>query len=616
MWSPKACNLSIAVRHSVMSVAVGTGLVVMVGVADYSLMRQTEAANELLSFSRAQRLRQNVDVLQQTLQAAVLEALLVDALPGSSPEQARSGVVAAAEHLRADLAALDGVGLPEDLQAELDLTKERLLAYSHRAEQLGALALEDRAAALAEIPLLRTSFEGLARDLAQRTARLDREVTAAERRARDTAARARRYLVLTGLAVGVVVAWMVLMIGASIRRSIKRIRELAEKIASGELDARSGAKGYDDLALLSRAVDRMAQELQTMLVDVRREGEQSAFVGRLGRALEMADTEADAHGVVARAMATVSNERPMELLLADSSRAHLERAAVHPTAGAAGCGVQQPFGCIAIRRGSPLVFESSDALDACPRLRDRARACSAVCVPVSFMGRALGVLHATGDVFAPPEPDVVAQLTTLGTQSAARIGTVRAFQKTQLQATTDGLTGLANRRSIEDTVRELAGVGRGYALVIADLDHFKRLNDTYGHETGDAALRRFAQTLRRAVRGDDVAGRWGGEEFVLVLPGTTAQEALEVVERFRAQLAEIHRGGAGPAFTASFGVADASMGQRFEDVFRLADEALYAAKQAGRDRAHLATASQCAPIRIADACASIDVDQLASTALR
>ena len=106
------------------------------------------------------------------------------------------------------------------------------------------------------------------------------------------------------------------------------------------------------------------------------------------------------------------------------------------------------------------MFETSESLNACPKLRDRpGRPCSAVCVPVSFMGRALGVLHATGPVGKPLAATQVAQLTTLATQAGARIGTVRAFQRTQLQASTDGLTGLVNRRTLETRLRSLIKQG-------------------------------------------------------------------------------------------------------------------------------------------------------------
>src|SRR5262249_15826885 len=165
------------------------------------------------------------------------------------------------------------------------------------------------------------------------------------------------------------------------------------------------------------------------------------FGSQLVEALEMADEENATFDVVERAMVEVEPTAPMELLLSDSSRAQLERAAASPVSGAPGCPVESPFSCVAVRRGNPVVFESSEALNACPKLRGRPNGvCSAVCIPVTFMGRALGVLHATGPAGEPLQPSQVAQLTTLATQAGARIGTVRAFQRTQLQASTDSLT--------------------------------------------------------------------------------------------------------------------------------------------------------------------------------
>jgi diguanylate cyclase (GGDEF)-like protein len=230
------------------------------------------------------------------------------------------------------------------------------------------------------------------------------------------------------------------------------------------------------------------------------------------------------------------------------------------------------------------VFETSESLNACHMLRDRPGGpCSAVCVPVSFMGRALGVLHTTGPVREPPSSTQVAQLTTLAAQSGARIGTVRAFQRSQLQASTDALTGLVNRRTLEGELRSLVKRGRRFALAMADLDRFKQLNDTHGHEAGDRALRAFAQIAQDALRADDTIARWGGEEFVVVVPDLDRHQTVEVFERIRARLAESH-GGSHPPFTASFGVTDSSRADTLEELLQLADAALYAAKEAGRDR--------------------------------
>jgi diguanylate cyclase (GGDEF)-like protein len=118
---------------------------------------------------------------------------------------------------------------------------------------------------------------------------------------------------------------------------------------------------------------------------------------------------------------------------------------------------------------------------------------------------------------------------------------------------------------------------------MADLDHFKDLNDTYGHETGDRALRVFAQVLRDGVRADDIACRYGGEEFVIALPDTDVAGAIDVVERIRSMLANATAHGLAPAFTASFGIASSTDATTLEDLLHRADRALFAAKEAGRD---------------------------------
>ncbi|MGN6798310.1 MAG: diguanylate cyclase, partial [Gaiellaceae bacterium] len=322
---------------------------------------------------------------------------------------------------------------------------------------------------------------------------------------------------------------------------------------------------------------RLEQELT-------RQAQRDNFGSQLVEALEMADEESAAYDVVRRAMVEISEHTPMELLLSDSSRAHLDQTAVHPLAGAPSCPVESPYSCVAVRRGHAVVFETSEALNACPKLRDREQgACSAVCVPISFMGRSLGVLHATGPDGVSPNKEQVEQLTTLATQAGARIGTVRAFEKTQLQAQTDGLTGLINRRTLETELRELMRQGRPFALALADLDHFKKLNDTHGHEEGDRSLRLFSHVVRQVLRDHDLVARWGGEEFLIALPDADCDAAVEVMSRIRAHLARSLDGGR-VRFTASFGVTDSTAAPSLQELIQLADVGLYQSKAAGRDR--------------------------------
>jgi diguanylate cyclase (GGDEF)-like protein len=155
---------------------------------------------------------------------------------------------------------------------------------------------------------------------------------------------------------------------------------------------------------------------------------------------------------------------------------------------------------------------------------------------------------------------------------------------TQLQAATDSLTGLLNRRSFE---RKLTAIRSGeptVALAMADLDHFKKLNDTYGHETGDRALRLFADVLRGSFREHDLLGRQGGEEFVIALPACTAEGARRALDAVRERLDAALTVAGLPKFTVSIGVIDATVAEELPDLTARADAAMFAAKRAGRDQ--------------------------------
>jgi diguanylate cyclase (GGDEF)-like protein len=432
---------------------------------------------------------------------------------------------------------------------------------------------------------------------------------------RDRADVVATWLILGAAVAALIAALMLWAIARSIQHSIHEVGEVAQALAAGDMDNRCEPHGSDEVSGLARMINLLADTMQGMLTRLRSEASRSSFSNQLVEALEMADSEAEADRVIARAMSTISDVHPMELLLADSSRAHLERACVHPKTGSPNCSVESPYSCIAVRRGHPQIFPDAEALNACPKLLGRmGGAMSAACVPVNFMGRALGVLHVAGAKGKPPNPEQIAQLTALGVHAGNRIGTLRAFERSQLQASTDSLTGLSNRRVAEEVLANLLAVDSAFAVVMADLDFFKRLNDTMGHEAGDRALKLFADTASSVVRDRDHVVRWGGEEFALLLPGITAERAVEVVERLRAALAQAHLVSNTPIFTASFGISDSTMARDREGIVRLADEALYRSKQAGRDRCTIADPQLVSAVgvrRERDQGAVVDISQVA-----
>ncbi|MEJ2668595.1 MAG: GGDEF domain-containing protein [Deinococcales bacterium] len=173
----------------------------------------------------------------------------------------------------------------------------------------------------------------------------------------------------------------------------------------------------------------------------------------------------------------------------------------------------------------------------------------------------------------------------------AAVGALRrALARVDELARTDPLTGLLNRRAMSELMdAEVARVerhGRSFALLVADLDEFKGINDRHGHPVGDHALRAIAQRLLGTVRAQDQVARWGGEEFLLLLPETTMETALEVADRLRRAIAETPLRTAETELhvTGTFGVAVYEQGGSIHDTVRAADRALYAGKAEGKDR--------------------------------
>lgn len=179
---------------------------------------------------------------------------------------------------------------------------------------------------------------------------------------------------------------------------------------------------------------------------------------------------------------------------------------------------------------------------------------------------------------------------------AAEVGlvarTLLLHERISRLANVDALTGLNNRRHLTERFdHELARADRyggGLAVVMVDIDHFKSINDQHGHEAGDHVLRDVAHTLRAGVRAIDLVGRWGGEEFVVVLAGTTLEGAKIVAERLRASVEAMPSPVDGLAgVTCSLGVATRRAEEPRDEVLARADAALYRAKRAGRNRAEL-----------------------------
>ncbi|MDB5100065.1 MAG: diguanylate cyclase/phosphodiesterase domain 1 [Cyanobacteria bacterium RYN_339] len=223
-----------------------------------------------------------------------------------------------------------------------------------------------------------------------------------------------------------------------------------------------------------------------------------------------------------------------------------------------------------------------------------------VCLPLVAPGQVLGALCVEGQM---PGQDAVADLHVLAAHAAIALeqavlfaalrrrsveleATLRRYHEAEHASLTDPLTNLANKRHFRDQGKREAAVakryGRPLSLIIADIDHFKRVNDTYGHLRGDDVLKSVSATLSRTVRGADLLARWGGEEFVVLCPATGPDEALKLAERIRAAIEAMH--GPVPGITISLGVATHAPDEELDATLDRADRALLRAKEAGRNQ--------------------------------
>jgi diguanylate cyclase (GGDEF)-like protein len=261
--------------------------------------------------------------------------------------------------------------------------------------------------------------------------------------------------------------------------------------------------------------------------------------------------------------------------------------------------------CWALRTGHPHLVLAGDNTARCGHATGVD--CTYVCVPILAQGEALGILHLQA---TEKEPNVseagMSFKTTFAAQVGLSVANIRLREALRAQSTKDPLTGLYNRRYLQEMlereIRRATRAEQALGVLMLDLDHFKDFNDTYGHEAGDTVLRETASYLVRSIRAEDFVCRYGGEEFVIVLPTADLRAAEARAQRIRAKLRDLvlmHNGHSLGLITASIGVAalpDHAMNER--DLLQAADAALYRAKREGRDRVVVAST---APMLAADA---------------
>jgi diguanylate cyclase (GGDEF)-like protein len=248
-----------------------------------------------------------------------------------------------------------------------------------------------------------------------------------------------------------------------------------------------------------------------------------------------------------------------------------------------------PDDCWALRRSRTHLVERSRSAIMCRHIEPTQAAC--LCAPLVGHGEVLGVLHLASADRQSLSADVQRLAGVLAEQLSLALGNLRLQETLRSRSERDPLTDLYNRRHLElSAERELARAsrhGHSLAFMLLDVDHFKLFNDTHGHDAGDAVLREVAHVLKRHTRTEDIACRYGGEEFLMLLPGCPLEDAYQKAEAIREAIAQLRVSAGGTALsrvTASIGISCYPQhGETIDELIRVADAALYRAKSAGRN---------------------------------
>ena len=366
-----------------------------------------------------------------------------------------------------------------------------------------------------------------------------------------------------------------------------------------------------DTAGQANAALRNAQDqLRQHVTELEQRNKEMTHLAELGELLESCQNIDEAAAVIARVAGPLFGGDAGALYELTNSRDAVEAVAVWGDPPPVRR-VFSPADCWALRRGRLHVVGSEEDLR-CAHLEDPLVE-GAVCAPLSAQSETLGVLHLQVRKPVPAErlPILLAdreRLTrTLAEQLELALANFRLRETLREQSTRDQLTGLFNRRFMEESLeRELRRARReGYSLglLMMDLDHFKQFNDGFGHAAGDLAMHLVGSFLSRAVRGDDVACRYGGEEFVVILPKASLEDTRRLGETLREGLKALRVEPSGlrlPALTVSVGVAcSPDHGETREQLLQAADAALYRAKGAGRDQVVVANIDDSQQIDVA-----------------
>jgi diguanylate cyclase (GGDEF)-like protein len=436
-----------------------------------------------------------------------------------------------------------------------------------------------------------SEFAGVQTDLRQ--FRSANQAAAAERR--DQSQR----IVHSGLMSGVVLAGvfvllvvvLVHVISRNISNPVLQLTQASDQLRQGDFDLTLPPETDNEFGVLTRSFLHMSQAL-------RRDREELAAIKRFSEAVTECTSETEVYDHILHAFrdrfhptqVIIFKLRPEEDFLEVVASLHPLPKDVHDWPV-----IEGKNSCKAVRMGRPFRVNDVSVEPLCPGRFALPEEGSYYCGPLIAGGIIIGAIRLQ-EIKGFWTPERESLLESYLSTTASVLSNLQLLQTMREQANIDPLTGLYNRRFCKDYARKLMAMARRkdtpLGFLILDLDHFKNINDIYGHEVGDRVLKQFAKTITQSMRETNLTARLGGEEFVVILPDTDAKACQVVAERIRNAVAHMNMPQVKekplPNITVSLGIAVyPEHGGTLDEMLQASDRALYESKRAGRNRATL-----------------------------
>lgn len=402
---------------------------------------------------------------------------------------------------------------------------------------------------------------------------------------------------------GTIVKWFGTCTDIESQKANEQILE--EQILERTLQlADANTRLQQEMAEKDLARRQLDEEHDKMMGDLEQRSERATMLAKMGELLQSAITREEVISISLGFAPKIFPPKRGSIILLNSSRNLAEVAGSWDECQLPGTEFEATE-CWALRTGHPHLVEFDDATARC--LHAAGVQCSYLCIPILAQGETLGVLHmqAKGDR-KRLDPAELSFRTTFAGQVGLSIANINLRDALRTQSVRDALTGLYNRRYLEETLdREIRRASRSkqnLGVIMIDLDHFKKFNDAFGHDAGDAVLRETGLLLTKGIRAEDFVCRFGGEEFVVILPTANLEAAQARAENLRLNIRELtilYQGKSMGMITISAGVAVfPDHGATPKDIVAAADAALYDAKRNGRDQVAVAAPHSSAEIEL------------------